>query len=76
MYVIANINNVMGIVVCSDLSGKEPHRQIGVGRAVISESVGGQMVITLTKNSQIGGFDSHSRHNVSHFQHPHDTCII
>ena len=39
---------VMGsVVVCTDLSGKEPHRQVGVDRVVILGSLGGVMVIVV-----------------------------
>ena len=31
------------VVVCTDLSGKEPHRQVGVGRLVTSCNLGGVM---------------------------------
>ena len=32
------------IVVCTDLSGKEPRRQVGAGIVVTSVSLGGRMV--------------------------------
>ena len=48
----------------SELSGKEPHRQVGVGMAVISGS-------TECKRYR---FDSCSRRNVSDFYHLRDTC--
>ena len=47
----------MSVVVCTDLSGKEPHRQVGVGREVTSGSLGGVMFSTLATRC---GFDSHS----------------
>ena len=36
-------------VVFTDVSGNEPHRQVGVGRVVTSGSLGGVMVCTLTQ---------------------------
>ena len=35
---------MVSVVVCTDLSGKEPHRLVGVGRVVTSGSLGGVMV--------------------------------
>ena len=34
----------ISVVVCTDLSAKEPHRQVGVDRVMISGSLGGVMV--------------------------------
>ena len=34
-------------VVCTDLSGKEPHRQAGMGTVLTSGSLGGVMISTL-----------------------------
>ena len=39
-----------GVVVCSGLSGKDPHRQVGVGRVAKSGSLGGVMVRILAWN--------------------------
>ena len=39
------------IAVCTDLSGKEPHRQVGVGKMVTSGSLGGVMVGILARNA-------------------------
>ena len=38
------------VVVSTDLSGKEPHRQVGVGSTVTSRSLGGKLVSTLARN--------------------------
>ena len=54
--------------VHTDLSNKEPHRQVGVGRVVPSESLGGVMVNTLARNAE-GVFDFYSKCNISHFHH-------
>ena len=35
-----------GVVVCTDLSGKEPHKQVGVGRVVTSGSLGDSLIIS------------------------------
>ena len=40
------------VVVCTDLSGKLPHRQIGVGRMVIPGSLGDLMNSTLAHNAK------------------------
>ena len=40
------------VVVCTDLSGKEPHRQVGVGRVVASRSLSSVMVSTLAQNAR------------------------
>ena len=39
-------------VVCTDLSGKEPHRQVGMGIVVISGSLHGVMFGTLAQNAE------------------------
>ena len=38
------------VVFCTDLSGREPHRQITMGRAVTSGSLVGVMVSTLVRD--------------------------
>ena len=35
---------MVSVVVCTDLSGKESHRQVGVGRVIASGSLGGIMI--------------------------------
>ena len=57
MYVIVSIKRLtipggMSVVICTDLWGKELHRQIGVGMVVISGILCGVMVSTLTRNAQ------------------------
>ena len=52
MYVIVSIKKTYNsrgtsVVVCTDLSGKEPQRQLGVCIVVTSGSLGGVMVSTL-----------------------------
>ena len=37
------------VVVCNDLSGKQPHRQVGVDRVVTLGSLSGEMVSTLAR---------------------------
>ena len=46
------------IAVGIDLSGKEPHRQVGVGRLVASGSLGGVMVSPLSRNARDVGLIS------------------
>ena len=41
----------MSVAVCTDLSGKEPHRQVGMGSMITSGILGGIMVSTLTWNA-------------------------
>ena len=43
------------VVVCTDFSGREPHRQVDVGRMVTSQSLGGVIVNTPTWNAGEGG---------------------
>ena len=44
MYVIVHIKRlIIPRVVITDLSGKAPHRQLGMGR-VVTENLGGLMV--------------------------------
>ena len=59
-------------MVCTDLSGKEVYI-VGVGRVMSSGSLGGVMVSTLAQNAREGGFDSSSKHNISHFHHHQNT---
>ena len=54
------------------LSGKEPQRQIGVGSMGTSGSLHGVIVSILSQNTRDVGFESHSRHTISHFHHTHD----
>ena len=42
----------MTVVVCTDFSGKELHRQVGVDRVSTSGSLGGVMVSTLAWNAR------------------------
>ena len=43
--------SITGVVVYTDLSGKEPHIQVGVGRIVTCGSLGAVVVNTLTWNA-------------------------
>ena len=56
MYVIVSIkrhnSRRMSVVVYTDLSGKDLHRQVGAGGAVTSRSLGGVMVSTLACNAK------------------------
>ena len=47
------------LVIYTDLSDKEPRRQVGVGRVVISGSLGGLMVNTLARNARAVGLIPH-----------------
>ena len=49
---------MVSVVVCTDLSGKEPHRQIYVGRVVTSRSLGGVMV-SVVVCTDISGKEPH-----------------
>ena len=59
-------------IVCTDLSGKEPHRQVGVVRMATTWNIGSVMVLTLTQNAR----DSHSRHNISYFHQHHKLVAV
>ena len=63
----------MSIVVCTDLSVKEPHRQLGMGTLVKSDSPGGVMVGTLVWNARDVG--SISALGAIFPISPHDTTI-
>ena len=41
---------MVNVVVCTNLSGKELHRQVGVGRVLASGCLGGVMVSTLARD--------------------------
>ena len=56
----------MRVVYRTELSDMEPHRQVGMGKMVISEYLGGEIVSTLVMNGGDSEFDPHSRHNISH----------
>ena len=45
----------MSVVVCTDLSGKEPHSNVGVVTVVTSGSLGGVMVSILVQNARDAG---------------------
>ena len=38
------------VIICTDLSGKEPHTLVGVDRVVTSESLSGLIVSTLVQH--------------------------
>ena len=40
------------ITVCTDLSGKEAHRQVGMDKVVTSRSLAGVMVSTMAQNAR------------------------
>ena len=42
----------VGVVVCTDISGMETHRQVGVGKMVMLGSLCGVMVCTLARNAR------------------------
>ena len=43
----------MSVVVCTDVSGQETHREVGVGRPVTSGSLSGVMSSTLVQNARV-----------------------
>ena len=59
----------MHIETYTNLSGKELHRQEGVDRMVTSGNLGGVMALKCKSYR----FDSHSRDNISHLHHLHDS---
>ena len=62
MHVIVSVKKTynfrgMSVVVCTDVSGKEPHRQVGMGTVDLPPgSLDGVMVSTLAQNAR--GVDS------------------
>ena len=57
MYVIVSVKRltILGetnVVVCTDLSGKEPHRQVGMDSMVTWEGLGGEIISTLAQNAR------------------------
>ena len=66
----------MCLVVYTDLSGKEPHRQADMGVVVTSESLGGVMVSILALECKRCWFDSHSMCNICHLYHSYDTGAV
>ena len=59
------------VVICTNLSGKEAHRQIGLSLVVISGILVVVMVSTLARNAR------HSRYllSISHFRHTFSNTI-
>ena len=45
----------MNVVGCTDLSGKELHRQVGLSSVVTAGSLDGVMVSTMTRNVRAVG---------------------
>ena len=45
----------MSVADCTDLSGKEPHRQVGLDRIITSGRLGGLMVSTMAQNTRAMG---------------------
>ena len=62
------------IAVCTDLWGKELHRQMGLGIVETSGKPTWCNGSTLAQWRRCG-FDHHSRHNISHFYHTHDSIM-
>ena len=59
------------VVVWTDLSGKEPYRQVAVGGVVTSGSLHSAMVVHCPGVPGCG-FESISKYNISHVHHTHD----
>ena len=62
------------LVVCTDLPGEEPYREVGIGSTVISGRTGGVMVSRLAQHVKDVSPKSCSRHNIPHVLHT-DTSI-
>ena len=45
---------IVSVVVCIDLSCKEPHRQVGVDKMMTSGNLDDVMVSTLADNEEVG----------------------
>ena len=77
MYVAVRVKKTynsrgMSVIVCTDLSGKEPLSQVGAGMMVALGSPTGVMVSTVSPECKRCGFGCHSTCNTSSFHHPHD----
>ena len=46
------MGSLYSIIACTEHSGKEPHRQVAVGRVVTLGSVGGVMISTMALNAR------------------------
>ena len=55
LYVKTYNSRGTGVVVCTDLSGKEQYRQVGLDRVVTSGNIGGVVVSTLVWNARSVG---------------------
>ena len=66
-----NFSVVDSVVVCTDLSGKEPHGQVGVSNVMIFSEPSGVMVNMLTRNAR----DVGSIHALLSMD-PHNTCAM
>ena len=63
------------VTVCTDFSGRAPHRQVGVNRVISSGSLGGETVsIPGSKWQEAGEGISCSRSNISHFHQLYTYC--
>ena len=62
-------------MVCTDLSAKEPYKQIGVDRVMTSGSLGGVMVNTLPLNARYVGSIPALGASVSYFHNPHENML-
>ena len=63
------------MVICTDLCGKELHKQVGMAIGVTSESLHDVMVAHWPRMPEMWVFDSRSRYNISHFHHSNDSTI-
>ena len=64
------VSGVLREVVCTDLSVKEPCKQVGVDRVIASENLDRLMVRMLDRNGKKCQFESCSRSNISYIHHP------
>ena len=66
-------SNVMSAVVCTDLSGKEPHKEVDIDRVIASGSLGGVIVSSVARTAKELGSIPTLGAIFPTFTLPHDT---
>ena len=64
------------VIVCTDLSDKEPHRQSGTDRVIVSGRLNSLMVSMLATEWQEVRVRILFTPNISHFQYPYDNISL
>ena len=66
----------MSVLVCTDLSGKEPHMHVGVGSVVKSGNLDGVLVSTLAQNAGDACSGATLSATFPHFHHTNDNTTL